>query len=175
MDMNMIADCVQGAVPPMLVARFNDTLFEFLSNLRDTFPDYELVLTRASNELQLALRMGQKDLAMHMFVAAIHTDGYDKLVHKNEEFLFKLCGVIDFMKELNMKSLWSECPVEVRDNVWLYLIELASLAQSYSKATTTTNRSDMLRTMETLDRKIEGMLQSGMPPNDVLNALLTKK
>ena len=170
----MIAQCIQGAVPNMMVTRFNETLMEFLVNLRNVFPEYALKFTTAINELQLGLSMGSEDLALKTFQLVLGADGYHKCVCKDEQFVFRLFKDVGFLKDFNITDIWSQCPREVKDNIWLYLLELAGLIQSYTKASKSSTE-DVVRKMQDLDKKVEGMLQTGMNPNDVLSSLLAAK
>ena len=174
MDISSIAQCVHRAVPNMMIVRFNETLLEFLSNLKNTFPDYELQFTTATNELQLALRLGRPEVAMNMFSAVLGDDGLDKCIRHDEEFVFKLFSVIDFLKQFNVRDIWHQCPEDVRDHIWLYVIELASLVRSYNQAMKTTPE-DVVRQVQGKDQQIEAMLTTGMAPMDILKALIAKK
>lgn len=156
----------------MMVARFNETLLEFLVNLRNTFPEYQLKFTTAMNELQLGLSLGREDIALKTFQMVLDKDGYDKCVRKDEQFVFRLFSVVPFLTDFNISDIWAQCPDEVKDNIWLYLLELASLIQSYTKASKSSTE-DVVRKMQDLDKKVEGMLQTGMNPNDVLSSLLS--
>ena len=177
MDLNVISSYIHGAVPNMMVARFNDTLMEFLVNLRNTFPDYELRFTTAMNELQLSQTLGHSDIAIRMFadvLGVLGPEGVDACARKDDKFLFRVFGEIGFLKEFKVHEIWSECPVEVQDTIWLYLIELTSLVHTFTKAGSV-SKQDVMAKLQVLDQQVEGMLKKGMDPSEVLSAMLSAK
>lgn len=171
MDFASMAQCIQGAVPGMVVSRFNETLLEFMVNLRNTFPSFELQLQTAINELQLVGRLAQPDMVVKLFVEVLGEDGYDKCLSREEAFLDQMFSTLKFLKDFDLVSVWGECPDEVKENVWLYLIELASLARSYKRASAT-NTADVIKRMEELDKKMDTMLQQGLNPHQILGSLI---
>lgn len=171
MDVESMARCIHGAVPKMVVSRFNDTLVEFLDNLRNTFPDQELVLTRATNELRLLLSLGNKELPVQTFLKCAGRDGLQRCLQGDAEHMMKCVSMLGALDGLDVSELWQECPDEVRQNIGLYMMELASLAQAYSKATQTTPDS-VVRQMQQLDARLDGMLQSGLSPHQILGSLV---
>jgi hypothetical protein len=176
MDLNAMAACIQNAIPASsaMVDNFNETLMEFLVNLRATFPDFQLVLTNAINELQAAIQLGQKHLSIMMFIGVLGETGLSKIHERDETYLFNLFGSMSLIKSFNLEDVWSQCPPNVRENIWLNLNELACLANAHS-GISNESRADIVRSMQVMDKKIEEMLKSGMQANDVLSALLAKK
>lgn len=171
MDINTIAQCVHGAVPKMVVDRFNDMLLEFMLNLKNTFQGYELKFTTAMNELHLAITIGTADVPIKLFAQAMGDTGYQKCIEKQEAFIFELFSSVKFLVEFDVKAIWTECPESVRNNIWLYLIELASLVRSYKKATAV-SKDDVVHKMQQMEKRMDSMLQSGMSPNQIMSTMI---
>jgi hypothetical protein len=172
MDLPSLTRCIHGAVPKMIVERFNDMLTEFMMNLRDTFVGCELEITAGVNQLQLAIKFGKEDIAVQVLAKLLTPDMYDRCTKRDEQVLKHVFRELKQFISVDMDQLWQQCPAEVRENIWLYVVELATLVKKYQNATSC-SQEDVLRKVEQIDGRVHGMMQQGMTPTEVLGSLMS--
>lgn len=168
MDLNAIAHCLSNTMPNRFSNKFNQTLLDFLDNLKNTFPGYELELTVQINSIHLAVSVGQSTLPIKVFWQAMGDEGFDKCVARDQDFMLHQFASMEALKDFDIQTLWHECPPEVQENIWLYMIELATTAKEFANA-----KDGFMHRLGEIDQQVDTLMNQGASPHEIITKMLS--
>lgn len=183
-----IVSAALATVPMVLSKRFNSCLLEFMNQLREVFPDASVRIKCAQNELAIAMAMGFESLPVMAFLTVIEKtcppddpnprNRNQKLktliATRNPDFITHHISSIGLMNNLAIHEYWDAANDQIRENVWLFLIELAGIADAYGKSLhpKTASKQELTKKLERVGDIVDDAIKAGMSPDESLKKVL---
>jgi hypothetical protein len=133
------------------VTAFNDMLSQFLVELHKTFPE-EKGIKKMTTSFEL-IKQTNPRLIVDNFMKGVSPYA-NKISAKDETFLLEEIEMIDFLKELNIKSYWSRMSESTKSATWQYLQTLYMLGTTINSIP-----ADTLAQIENLARGVADKMQ----------------
>lgn len=174
-------EAIARTVPDILVTRFNETLLDFVEQLHIVFPSAAVSLTAVSNELMMAKMFGQDRLPIMTMANIVNTPiGEGKqlkwlIANKDERFIYEYADKFRFLSTLNIRDHWEKTSEPVRENIWLYLIELTGIAESFCRSNSHDEvQKNLQRIQKMVDEVVSADNSTNITPEQALAQYFAK-